>query len=177
MTNNVYYYSILNLIGLAYTYLFKGTHSPLTFLTQAGAGTHFHYTLPDKGMTSMSRKKDPDAILKSGTAAGLEENFKKAVSEMLLLSLLSEKEMYVGEITEAMEQRSEGAYTISYPYAIIYRMSRLMYIREAGRRNADDGRLRQFYSITDNGKAYLHELQETYSRMAGSVTKILSAEK
>jgi len=120
----------------------------------------------------MSRKKDPEAILKSGTAAGLEENFKKAVSEMLLLSLLSEKEMYVGEITEAMEQRSNGAYTISYPYAIIYRMSRLMYIRETGRRNAPDGRLRQFYGISDTGREYLGELMETYGRMISSVAKI-----
>lgn len=121
----------------------------------------------------MSRKKDPDAILKSGTAAGLEENFKKAVSEMLLLSLLSEREMYVGEITEAMEERSKGAYTISYPYAIIYRMSRLLYIREAGRRNAADGRLRQFYGITEAGNAYLQELLKSYRRMSASVEMIL----
>lgn len=123
----------------------------------------------------MSRKKDPDAILKSGTAAGLEENFKKAVSEMLLLSLLSEKEMYVGEITKAMEQRSNGFYTISYPYAIIYRMSRLSYICEAGRRNAEDGRLRHFYSISDVGRAYLKELLNTYGRMISSVQLIISA--
>ena len=124
----------------------------------------------------MSRKKDPDAILKSGTAAGLEENFKKTVSEMLLLSLLNEKEMYVGEITKAMEQRSGGTYTISYPYAIIYRMSKLKYISEIGRRNADDGRLRQFYGITDSGKEYLGELMETYTKMTGCVSCITSPE-
>lgn len=129
----------------------------------------------DKGRLCMSRKKDPDAILKSGTAAGLEENFKKAVSEMLLLSLLSEKEMFVGEITKAMEQRSNGAYTISYPYAIIYRMSKLEYISEIGRRNADDGRLRQFYGITDSGRVYLRELMETYNKMVGCVTNITTA--
>ena len=76
---------------------------------------------------------------------------------------------------EAMEQRSNGAYTISYPYAIIYRMSRLMYIREVGRRNAEDGRLRQFYGISDSGKAYLKELLDTYNRMAVSVKQILTA--
>ena len=125
----------------------------------------------------MSRKKDPDALLKSGTAAGLEENFKKAVSEMLLLSLLNEREMYVGEITEAMKERSNDAYSISYPYAIIYRMSRLSYIREAGRRNAADGRLRQFYGITEAGNAYLQELLKSYHRMAASVEMILPSEQ
>ena len=125
----------------------------------------------------MSRKKDPDAIHKSGTAAGLEENFKKAVSEMLLLSLLNEKEMYVGEITGAMEKRSGGAYMISYPYAIIYRMSKLNYICEIDRRNADDGRLRQFYGITDAGRKYLGELMATYSKMIGCVESITSPKK
>ena len=90
---------------------------------------------------------------------------------------MNEKEMYVGEITGAMEQRSGGAYTISYPYAIIYRMSKLQYISEIGRRNADDGRLRQFYGITDAGRKYLGELMETYGKMVGCVASITAPEK
>ena len=46
-----------------------------------------------------------DAPERSGSVQGLEENLKKAVSEMLVLFLLNEREMYIGEIVAAYKQK------------------------------------------------------------------------
>ena len=52
----------------------------------------------------MGRKPNPlDMPERSGSAAGMEENMKKAVAEMLVLFLLNERDMYTGEILEELE--------------------------------------------------------------------------
>jgi len=78
----------------------------------------------------------------------LEENLKKAVTEMLMLYLLSQKECYIGELTETLSQKSEGALSIVFPYGAIYRLEQEGYIADCGKRNAPDGRRRQYYRIT-----------------------------
>ena len=39
----------------------------------------------------------------------LEENLKKALTEFLLLYILSQKDSYIGELTEELRRRSHGA--------------------------------------------------------------------
>ena len=103
----------------------------------------------------------------------LEENLKKALTEFLLLHLLSEKECYIGELTSEIERRSDGIIHIEFPYYGISRVYKAGYIIECGKRTAPDGRMRQYYRITEEGLTYLKELQQTYNRMIGGVTKIL----
>ena len=71
-----------------------------------------------------------DVPERSGSVQGLEENLKKAVSEMLVLFLLNEREMYIGEIPDELERRSDGKFHIVFPYSVIYRMVKFEYIDE-----------------------------------------------
>ncbi|MCD7838577.1 MAG: PadR family transcriptional regulator [Clostridiales bacterium] len=103
----------------------------------------------------------------------LEENLKKALTELLVLYLLSRREYYIGELTDALKEKSGGTLTIVFPYAAIYRMSRAEYITESKKRVAPDGRWRQYYKITPEGRAYLRELLETYDRFITGVSEIL----
>ena len=107
------------------------------------------------------------------TSASLEENLKKALTELLILHLLHQREYYIGELTADIEKRSLGALSIVFPYGVIYRMTKAAYITESKKRTAPDGRLRQYYKITDAGKAYLNELMETYRRFTAGVADIL----
>ena len=50
---------------------------------------------------------------KSGTADGMKDNFKKATTEMLVLFLLGEKPMYVYEMIQALDYRSNSAYCVA----------------------------------------------------------------
>ena len=83
----------------------------------------------------------------------LEENLKKALTEPLVLFLLSQREYYIGELTSVIQEKSGGALNIVFPYAAIYRMSRNGHITESQKWIAPDGRLRQYYAITDQGRA------------------------
>lgn len=105
----------------------------------------------------------------------LEENLKKALTETLVLFLLSQREYYIGELTAVIQEKSGGALNIVFPYAAIYRMSRGGYITESQKRIAPDGRLRQYYTITEQGRIYLSGLLDTYRRFSRGVSDILSS--
>ena len=110
---------------------------------------------------------------KSGSSLGMEDNLKKAVTEMVVLSLLSREDMYAGQILENMESRSGGALSIVFPYAVLYRLIGFGYITEAYKKIAPDGRRRQYYQITEEGRDYLTRLLEVYQRFTGGVDVLL----
>lgn len=104
----------------------------------------------------------------------LEENLKKALTEVLVLHLLSVKDCYIGELTAMIHEKSHGALTIVFPYSAIYRLEQAGYLTESGKRNAPDGRRRQYYRITAQGRAYLNQLMDVYARFSQGVTDILA---
>lgn len=103
----------------------------------------------------------------------LEENLKKALTELMVLFLLSEKECYIGELSSMISKRSHGILSIVFPYGAIYRLEEAGFIKEIGKRNAPDGRRRQFYSITDAGQIHLDHLLKTYERFSKGVSDVL----
>ncbi len=112
---------------------------------------------------------------RSGSCAGMENNFKKAITELLVLYLLNEREMYINEITNELSRRSEESFQIVFPYAVIYRMLNFGYVIETQKHHAPDGRLRQYYGITEVGTSYLEELLASYLRFSDGVAKILTS--
>lgn len=110
---------------------------------------------------------------KSGSPLGMEDNLKKAVTEMVVLSLLSREDMYAGQITQAIEDHSGGAVSIVFPYSALYRLISAGYIWEAYKNTAPDGRRRQYYQITDKGREHLETLLEVYQRFTGGVDVLL----
>ena len=103
----------------------------------------------------------------------LEENLKKALTELLILHLLSEKEYYIGELTATLKDKSRGALSIVFPYGAIYRLLQSGYIIESGKYIAPDGRRRQFHRITDTGKIYLSQLKQVYTNFFRGVDAVL----
>ena len=107
-------------------------------------------------------------------SAALEENLKKALTELLVLKLLSEKDRYIGELTAAIHDRSNGALTVVFPYGAIYRLQQAGYITEKEKRSAPDGRRRQYFTVTREGKSYLEQLLRAYTRFTQGITDILA---
>lgn len=104
----------------------------------------------------------------------LEENLKKALTELLILQLLSQRAAYIGELTAELSRRSGGVLSIAFPYGAIYRLEQAGHIAEFGKRHAPDGRRRQYYRITENGKHYLSQLLVIYHRFSGGVAAVLN---
>lgn len=121
--------------------------------------------------TLKNTKEDPGR-----RGGGLEDNLKKALTELLILFLFAEREHYIGELSPLLNTRSHGILSIVFPYAAIYRISQAGYLEETKKRTAPDGRLRQYYKITDEGRAYLQELLKTYHVFFQGVNDILSGE-
>ena len=117
-----------------------------------------------------------ESEMTSRRPSGLEENLKKALTELLILFLFNEQEHYFGELSPLLEQRSHGTLSIVFPYAAIYRITKAGYLIETKKRNAPDGRLRQYYKITESGQDYLSELLSTYHSFFQGVNAILSGE-
>lgn len=104
----------------------------------------------------------------------LEENLKKALTELLILRLLSKRQYYIGELTSTLNKRSDGALNIVFPYAAIYRLLEDGLILESGKRFAPDGRRRQYYDITDLGRDYLARLLKIYASFTRGVDAVLT---
>lgn len=91
---------------------------------------------------------------------------------MLLLQLLSEKDMYGYEMIEELEKRSEYVFSLKagtmYPllHAMESKKHLISYEKEA------QGKVRRYYSITKQGRADLlrkKEAWETYTKAVGKV--------
>lgn len=107
-------------------------------------------------------------------AISLEDNLKKALTELLVLHLLSQRDYFIGELTTTLNERSNGALNIVFPYGAIYRLQQSNYIAESEKRTAPDGRRRQFFSITKEGSNYLNQLRSIYSTFISGVDAVLS---
>ena len=91
---------------------------------------------------------------------------------MLILQLLSEKDMYGYEMIEELEKRSEYVFSLKagtmYPllHAMESKKHLVSYEKEA------QGKVRRYYTITKQGRAELlkkKEAWETYSKAVGQV--------
>lgn len=116
------------------------------------------------------------ANTKSGSPQVMEDNLKKAATEMLILLLLAEEDMYAFQITQMMEARSNGAVSIQFPYSALYRLIDGGYIIEAYKKTSPDGRRRQYFQITEAGRAYAKALREVYLKFTDGIKLILKGE-
>lgn len=104
-------------------------------------------------------------------------NFKRGTTEMVILRLLSEKDLYGYEITQAIKEKSNGKYLLlaGTLYNILFRLDESgyisNYIKQVGTK-----RKRRYYHIEDKGKRYLSKIINEYSMVCESVNQILKKE-
>ncbi|WP_235983198.1 PadR family transcriptional regulator [Gemmiger gallinarum] len=98
---------------------------------------------------------------------------KKTVTEMMVLFLLRQKQMYVYEMSQEISRLTNGVYTFNTLYLAIYRLQERGHIKEAGKRQADN-RVRVYFKITKSGQEYLHDLLEEYRLLTDSLDRLLA---
>ena len=118
-------------------------------------------------------ESNPTRASRSGTAAGMRDSIKKAVTEMMVLFLLRQKPMYVYEMSQEMSRLTGGVYTFNTLYLAIYRLQEHGHIAEAGKQEADN-RIRVYFKLADAGQRYLDELLPTYREMIGALDALLA---
>jgi DNA-binding PadR family transcriptional regulator len=96
-------------------------------------------------------------------------HFLSGVSVLLILSLLSEKNLYGYEIIKQLEERSD--YTFQYQagslYPVLYKLEKNEYIRKIEKDR------RVYYSITPKGVRHLKEEQKEWAKFSNGVQSVL----
>ena len=98
-----------------------------------------------------------------------EENFKRSVSPMIVLLVLSEKPMYAYRLSQELEKRSNHAYKMNFLYPVLYKLQKDGYIIEFSQETTESHRTRNYYTITDSGKLYLDFLIKKYNELLSAV--------
>lgn len=94
---------------------------------------------------------------------------------MLLLKLLSEKDMYGYEMIETLRQRSQNVFEMKagtlYPllHSLEERNFLTVYEKEAA------GKIRKYYSITKEGRKVLEQKQKEWQRYSQAVMDVLNS--
>ncbi len=101
--------------------------------------------------------------------------FKRATSPLAVLRLLAERPMYGYELTQELKQRSDGSFTLSVLYPVIYRLEEQGYVEVSGT-EVVDGRARSYYAITEKGRTYLEETWEDYQLISQVFEKLMRGE-
>lgn len=100
--------------------------------------------------------------------------FKRSTMPILVLQLLSEREMYAYEIIQEALKRSDGNYKMPLLYNVLNKFKEQGYVIESRKELSDSNRIRIYYKITPSGIEYLTKLKHEYLLLSDAVMKIIS---
>jgi PadR family transcriptional regulator PadR len=103
-------------------------------------------------------------------------SFLNGVPELLVLKLLSRREMYGYEIVKAIQLETREAFSFGegciYPYLHYLEKEKLV----VGRRREIEGRSRNYYQVTPRGRKRLEELAAEWNRVSAGIALIMGGE-
>jgi PadR family transcriptional regulator PadR len=103
-------------------------------------------------------------------------SFLNGVPELMVLKLLSRREMYGYEIVKAIQTESDGAFSFGegcvYPYLHYLEKARLV----ASSRKEVAGRSRNYYRLTERGGRRLEALAGEWARVAAGVSLMMGGQ-
>lgn len=102
-----------------------------------------------------------------------EDYFKRALNPLVILSILQERPKYAYEMTQELKQRSNAVYNMPLLYPVLYRLEGNGYIEISETVISEKNRVRNYYRITDAGKAYLEDCKAQYQQLTGIANAFL----
>lgn len=112
-------------------------------------------------------------INKRDILTNFEAQFKKSTLPLMVLKILSEREMYAYEIAQEALRRSNGRYKMPLLYTTLGKLQEQGFVRESKKVISDNNRIRIYYDITTDGLCHLEKLKELYRELTDSVTSIV----
>lgn len=106
----------------------------------------------------------------------IDSQFLKGSVGLLLLNLLSRKEMYGAEILQEAARRSSNAFEFKEGtlYPALHQLERKDQIRSEWRR-AENGRERKYYSLTAKGRKAVAHYEKRWHRLTLAIGAILES--
>ena|SRR5215469_12429308 len=103
----------------------------------------------------------------------LDSRVKQGSSEVIILTLLSQRDMHGYEIGKQIEELSDGVlrFEMASLYLSLYRMLRNGWL-EAYWEMSPAGRKRRYYRLTKNGRRQLRPLRKNWKKFLGALNRI-----
>lgn len=111
------------------------------------------------------KRTDSNNNQKRDVSENFEAQFKKATLTLMVLTILSEREMYAYEIGQVALQRSNGRYKMPLLYTTINKLQEQGFVIESNKVISEDNRVRIYYRITDDGLIHLERLKLLYAEL------------
>lgn len=102
-----------------------------------------------------------------------EAQFKKSTLPLMVLKILSEREMYAYEITQIAYERSKGKYKMPLLYTTLRKLQEQGFVVESKKVVSEDNRVRIYYKLTDDGLVYLENIKSMYLDLTATVHSIV----
>ncbi len=92
---------------------------------------------------------------------------------MLLLRLLEEKDMYGYEMIEELKRRSNHVFSLKAGtlYPLLHSLEEKNYLRSY--EDEVNGKIRKYYSITEEGKKHLKDRKEEWQEFSSAVADVM----
>lgn len=100
------------------------------------------------------------------------DNFKRGTVDLVVLSVLKEKDMYGYEIVKAIEEKSGGRYELPLGtlYPVLYRFLENGYLSD--RDEIVNKRLRKYYHLEKKGQEFYEAALSEYRKISRGVDMI-----
>lgn len=94
-------------------------------------------------------------------------------TSMLLLKLLSEKDMYGYEMIDVLQQRSNHVFELKAGtlYPLLHSLVSQGYL--TCYESDDSGKVRKYYSITRSGRSYLTKKEKEWEEYSGAIAHVM----
>lgn len=104
-------------------------------------------------------------------------NFQRGVASLVLLALLKQSDMYGYQLTQEMEQQSEGALSMQEGalYPVLYKLQDAGYI-SAEKVLVGKRMTRVYYHLEPEGQTYLDQLAAEYKAVSSAVLRIVEGD-
>jgi PadR family transcriptional regulator PadR len=108
----------------------------------------------------------------------IDKDLKRGTLEMIILRLISERQMYGYELASELERRGGGLFRLKEGtlYPVLYRMEKAGYI-EARWETLERGVPRKYYRLTKSGVKFLAARIAEWKAFASAVEQLLDKEK
>ena len=104
----------------------------------------------------------------------MEKNLLTGSTTMLLLKLLEEADMYGYQMIDELTKKSKNVFELKagtlYPLLHTLEQKELVTSYE---KNADNAKVRKYYSLTENGHNYLNEKKKEWKTYTSAVNDVL----
>ncbi len=102
------------------------------------------------------------------------DQHRKGSTDIILLTILSERPMYGYEIIQELERRSQGYFTFKEGllYPALHDLEQQGMVSSAWQ-ETPQGRRRRYYSLTDSGRAALAPAVEEWTTFASNLLALL----